>query len=93
MTWRPIRARALAAAGDLAPAEQLAREAVRLADTTDDLNRRARAQRSLAEVLAAAGRPGDAASALQRAIELYEEKGNLAAVARLRALRAELAPA
>jgi hypothetical protein len=78
MMWRPIRARIRAHRGEFGIAEELAREAVALADMTDDLNRRAKTQRDLGDVLRLGGNACDAASAFARALELYEEKGNLA---------------
>jgi cytochrome c-type biogenesis protein CcmH/NrfG len=44
----------------------------------------------LAEALRAQGRPGEAAAALDRALRLYEEKGNLVSAARVRAALAHL---
>ena len=69
----------------------MAREAVRLAESTDGLNRRAKAERDLAEVLQLAGRLEEAGAALNRAIELFEEKGNIVSAGRTRAQRGELA--
>jgi DNA-binding SARP family transcriptional activator len=84
LLWRPIRARVSAHRGELDDAERLALEGVALADSTDDLNRRARARRELAEVLRLAGKQREASAASQHAIELYEQKGNLAGAARVR---------
>jgi hypothetical protein len=42
---------------------------------------------ALAEVLAAAGRPAEAADTTAEALQLFEEKGNSAAVARVRTER------
>jgi DNA-binding SARP family transcriptional activator/tetratricopeptide (TPR) repeat protein len=91
MMWRPIRARVHARRGELAIAEELAREAVALADATDDLNRRAKMQRDLGDVLRLAGNARAAASTFARALELYEQKGNLAGASRVRAFQEELA--
>jgi hypothetical protein len=57
-------------------AERLAREAVYLAGKTDQLDSRAEAHLDLAEVLLLGGRGRDAEHELERAISLYEEKGN-----------------
>jgi hypothetical protein len=70
--WRIARARAL---GD----EQLARQAVRLAEPTDYPDLKARAFLALGDVAR------DAVSR-QRAVAEYERKGNLVAAARLVAL-------
>ena len=95
-TWRQVQALVHTSRGDLAKAEALADEAVRLIDSTDGLNYQADARCDLAEVLIAAGRTDEAAEALEQALERYERKMNLAMVARVRprlkALREE-APA
>lgn len=74
--WRSVRAIALARRGDADEAERLARQAVYLADKTDQLDSRAEARVDLAEVLGLGGRSGEAARELDRAITLYREKGN-----------------
>jgi DNA-binding SARP family transcriptional activator len=84
MMWRPIRARLHARRGDFVIAEQLAREAVKLAEASDDLNRRAKAQRDLGEVLHLAGDDDESRRAIERALDLYEKKGNLVGVAMAR---------
>jgi len=74
--WRSIRAIALARRGDPEEADRLAREAVYLADETDQLDSRAEARVDLAEVLRLGGRHGEAGRELDRAILLYRKKGN-----------------
>jgi class 3 adenylate cyclase/tetratricopeptide (TPR) repeat protein len=74
--WRSIRGIISARGGDIAEAEQLARDAVNLADKTDQLDSRAEARLDLAEVLRLDGRRREAARALGHAIDLYREKGN-----------------
>jgi class 3 adenylate cyclase/tetratricopeptide (TPR) repeat protein len=91
MMWRPVRARIHARRDEFGIAERLAREAVALADSTDDLNRRAKAQRDLGEVLRLAGNGSDAAFAFERALEIYEQKGNLVGVTQVRSLQEQLA--
>jgi class 3 adenylate cyclase/tetratricopeptide (TPR) repeat protein len=73
---RAVHAIVLARRGELEQAERLAREAVDLADQTDQLDSRAEAHVDLAEVLRHGGRQGEAARELERAIWLYKEKGN-----------------
>ena len=79
--------------GQIAKAEvrsgdrMLAGEAVRLAESCDGLNRRAKAHSDLGEVLQRAARINHADVAFDRAIELYEQKGNVVGAARTRALR------
>ena len=52
---------------------------------TEFLNLHADALLVLAEVLRLAGRAGEAAAALEEAIELYERKGNVVSAAKARA--------
>jgi predicted ATPase len=77
--WRRVQARVLARRAEVAAAEALAREAVRIAATTDFLNCRADAVLDLAEVLDAAGRRGEAEVTAFEALRLYEQKGNAVA--------------
>jgi class 3 adenylate cyclase len=74
--WRSIRAIALARRGEADEAERLARHAVYLVGKTDQLDSRAEAHVDLAEVLRLAGRAGEATLELERAVVLYQEKGN-----------------
>jgi class 3 adenylate cyclase/tetratricopeptide (TPR) repeat protein len=78
---RAVRAEIAAARGDLDMALQLAAEAVDVAGLTDFTMDHADATRSLAEVLAVAGRSSDAAAANERATTLYKAKGAVSAVA------------
>jgi tetratricopeptide (TPR) repeat protein len=96
IAWRSVRAKALAQERELQQAELLAQEAVALAQETDGLDLHGDALLDLAEVLRASGRPSDAVAAAERALSLYERKGNLVSAARaraaLRALTAGSAP-
>jgi class 3 adenylate cyclase/tetratricopeptide (TPR) repeat protein len=83
VAWRRVRAKLEARRGELAEGERLAREAVEWAARTDRLIDRAAVHADLAEVLRLAGRDEEAAAALDEAIRLHEQKGNLAARARL----------
>ena len=85
--WRGTRARALALRGELEPAESLARAAVELAEQGDDLNLHADRLMDLAEVLRLAGRIEEADAAVDKAVALYEAKGNLASAARAHSAR------
>jgi class 3 adenylate cyclase/tetratricopeptide (TPR) repeat protein len=84
MLWRQVQARVLANRGEYVEAEQLGREAVEIGELTDALSSQGDALCDLAEVLAAAGRREEAAAALERALERYERKKNLALVAQVR---------
>jgi tetratricopeptide (TPR) repeat protein len=74
--WRSARARAAARQGRSGEAERFAREAVGLAAETDAIGLNADALASLGAVLLGQGRGDESASALQKALELYEAKGN-----------------
>ncbi len=89
--WRWLRARVLAGRGELASAEELAREAVVLAERTDFSNQRADALAALGGVLAKRGRMDDAQDAIAGALALLDRKGNTVAAERLRAELALLA--
>jgi tetratricopeptide (TPR) repeat protein len=82
--WRGPRAKALARRGQRRQAEQLAREGVRLAETTDFLNLCGNALVDLADVLRLARRREESASALRQAVKLFAKKGNVVAAARTR---------
>jgi len=77
--WRSTRARVLAEGGDHAAADELAREAVQLAEPTDFPDLKARALLSRASVQAAAGHAAEAGELRQRARRLYAGKGNVVA--------------
>jgi DNA-binding SARP family transcriptional activator len=87
MAWRGVRAKVLAARGELAEAERLAREGVAFADRSDLLNMAGDAHFDLAIVLVAAGKTSDAASELEAAAALYRRKGNVASLGRVDSYR------
>jgi class 3 adenylate cyclase/tetratricopeptide (TPR) repeat protein len=86
VAWRVTRSKLCARRGDVEGGERLAREAVERADETDWPSLRGAARTSLAEVMLAAGRAGEAAEAGREALEIYEAKGNVAAAAQVREL-------
>jgi class 3 adenylate cyclase/tetratricopeptide (TPR) repeat protein len=88
-----VRGRLLARRGELAEARRLAEEAVALAEPTDYLDLRGEALTALAEVLHSCGLPLEEARALQAAVSIYEQKGNLVSAARARSLGARLGAA
>jgi len=88
--WRQVRAHLLASRGEHDEAERLAREAVALVETTDMLNWHGRALTGLAEVCVLVGNADEARGQLERALDLYELKGNLVAVTRVRGRLEEL---
>ena len=91
--WRSGRAKIRARRGDLTEAETLAREAVALADKTDLLNTQGDTLADLAAVLALAGQPAEAASALEQAAAQFERKGNLVSLERVRTMARDLGSA
>jgi class 3 adenylate cyclase len=84
MLWRQVQALVHAHRKQPTDAERLAREAVEIAERTDGLNSQGDALCDLAEVLITAGRSGEAAAALEQALDRYERKENLAMVAQVR---------
>ncbi len=81
--WRQVQARVHAHRGEHTEAERLAREAIEIVEQTDMLNMHGDAYWDLGEVLASSGRGGEAAAALEQALDRYERKRNLAMVAQL----------
>jgi class 3 adenylate cyclase/tetratricopeptide (TPR) repeat protein len=79
------RARIAARSGKNADALELARTALELAARIRMPNYEARVWLALAEVQRAAGNQAEADEAVERALELYDRKGNIAAAARVRA--------
>jgi tetratricopeptide (TPR) repeat protein len=77
------RGRLAARDGDFDEALRLVRLAIEVAERSSYFNYRARVWLALAEVSRAAGDGANADAALAQALELYEAKGNVAAVARL----------
>jgi tetratricopeptide (TPR) repeat protein len=88
--WRSARARVLAGSGAAPEGERLAREAIALAEQTDDVNMHADTLVDLAVVLVADGRPDEAADVLDQTIRLYEGKGNVVGAEAARQRRREL---
>jgi predicted ATPase/class 3 adenylate cyclase len=90
--WRVVRAAILARRGDLEEAEEVAREAVALAERSDFLNHRAQALVVLGTILGRREGSEAAREALAAALGLYEQKGNLVAAARVRSTLAPSPP-
>ena len=85
VVWRRVRAKVMARQGRVDDAEDLAREAVSISESTDFLNTHADALVDLADVHRRAGRLDEARTAAARGLALYEEKGNQVAAERTRA--------
>jgi tetratricopeptide (TPR) repeat protein len=88
--WRTTRGKVLAQRHDFEQAESLAREAVAISERTDDLAQRGRALLDLAEVLELAQRNEEAARLVDRALDLFEQKGNVVLAQETRKLLARL---
>ncbi|HEU4864673.1 MAG TPA: adenylate/guanylate cyclase domain-containing protein [Actinomycetota bacterium] len=81
-----VLARVRAREGDRAAAEDLIGEAVDIVERTDFLFDRGTVQLDRAEVMELLGRDTEARGARERALELFEEKGDLVSAARTRSL-------
>ena len=74
--WTRVRAKALAARGEIGQAEALARQAVEVAAGAEFLDDAALGWLGLAEILRNAGDP-EAGAAATEALALFERKGNV----------------
>jgi tetratricopeptide (TPR) repeat protein len=90
MAWRGVRAKVLAAKGELAEAERIATEAIAYADRSDLLNMAGDAHVDLGIVLEAAGKRSLAVAQFESAEELFRRKGNVASLERVARTRASL---
>jgi class 3 adenylate cyclase/tetratricopeptide (TPR) repeat protein len=81
-SWRSVRAKLLAQRGAFEEAEQLAREAARLVETTDALNQQGEVYSCLAEVRSLAGHSEEATQAWAQAARRFSKKGNIVSAAR-----------
>jgi tetratricopeptide (TPR) repeat protein len=88
--WRQVRAKVFARRGGHAEGERLAREAVAIGEGTEMLDVQGDAYADLAEVLLLVGKPYEAATALEQALERYERKGNVVSAQRAQKRLAEL---
>jgi len=75
--WRSVRAKCIAKRGKRTEALGIARESVRLVESTDALDLRRHTLMSQAEVCRLAGRTTEAQTALHEAIRAAQQKGNL----------------
>ena len=84
-----MKAKALARRGELEPDERLARDAIAFVEQSDFLPFHAEALLDLAEILLLAGRAEEKPPVLEKAVRLWEEKGNVVAAEKTRAALAE----
>ena len=82
--WRAARARILSAKGAHEEAVQVAREAVALVEPIDLLPLKALVYDAFGDAHAGAGHIDEGAGALEQAIALHEQKGNVVSAARSR---------
>ena len=88
--WRQAHAKVLASRGEHVAAEQHAREALAISESTQDLHGQADAYVTLGEVLMLGNRPDEAATAFEQARERYAQKGSLVMADRVGARLDEL---
>jgi tetratricopeptide (TPR) repeat protein len=89
--WRRVRAKVLAHLGRFDEALRFATEAVNLARSSDDLEKRGKALIDLATVLDVAGKSKDAVPIIREAMETFERKGTVVMTKAARARLEELA--
>jgi tetratricopeptide (TPR) repeat protein len=89
-SWRSVEAKLLTREGRIDDAVRLIREAVQLAETTDEFLLRWLLCWDRADVAIAAGDPREARAALEQAVERAEHKGAVVLVDRARRRLAEL---
>jgi class 3 adenylate cyclase/tetratricopeptide (TPR) repeat protein len=87
---RTVNAKVLARRGELAAAEELAREAIAFVEQSDFLPAHAEALMDLAEILRLADRPEEAVPVLIDALRLHRLKGNVVSATRVSAQLDEL---
>jgi tetratricopeptide (TPR) repeat protein len=90
MLWRQAKAKVLARRNEPVEAERLAREAIAIGAETEMPDSLGDAHSDLGEVLILGGRADEARADFERALALYERKGNLVMAGRVNARLREL---
>jgi tetratricopeptide (TPR) repeat protein len=90
-SWRAIRAKLRAQAGDVDEGTKLGFEALRIVERTDALTQHGEVLLDLAAALSMADRSGDAADCVEGALMLFASKENVASAGKARALLSEFA--
>ena len=85
---RTVKAKVLARRGASEAAQNLASEAIAYIEDSDFIPVHAQALMDLEEVLRLGGRPSEGVPILDRAVRLWEQKGNVVAAAHARARKA-----
>jgi DNA-binding SARP family transcriptional activator len=80
VNWRSLTGKVHAAQGAVDEGETLVLDALALVETTDALSHRGAVHLDVASVLSSAGRHREAARRIEKALELFEAKENLACV-------------
>ncbi len=88
--WRIAKARVLSRGGEHDEALELLHDARELAEPTDFIGMQAYLYDVLGEALTRTGRTSEAEAAVERAIALHEQKGNVVSAARSRTVLSEL---
>jgi tetratricopeptide (TPR) repeat protein len=88
--WRAVEAKLLARREELDEAETVARQGTEFVNRSDELDTQAHVHLALVEVHRLAGRTEDAVRALDDAMALFEQKGNVVMTERSRVLREAL---
>jgi tetratricopeptide (TPR) repeat protein len=83
--WRCVRAKLFARADRFEEAEMLALDSVSIIGRSDDTDSQAQALMDLAEVLTLAAKPHEALPAVEQALLLFDQKGNVVAAAEAKA--------
>jgi DNA-binding SARP family transcriptional activator len=91
VSWRSLAGKLLAQEGLMDEADRLVLEALEIVETTDALSHQADVLLDVAAVRSRARRYAEAAGPIERALELFEAKGNLASVRLAQSRLAELA--
>jgi len=82
--WRRVRAKLLAREGAFTEAEALGRDALELVHDTDMVDASGLVLMDLAEVYSLSGEPEKRAESLAKALELFEQRGDLVYAERAR---------
>jgi len=92
-SWRAIRAKLEAQAGNLEEAAKLGFEALQIVERTDALTQHGEVLLDLAQVLSLANRLEEAADRIESALRLFTRKGNVSSADRARTLLSAIAVA
>ena len=92
-SWRAIRAKLEAQAGNLEEGAKLGFEALEIVEQTDALTQHGEVLLDLAQVLSLANRLEEAVDRVESALELFSQKGNVSSADRAQTLLSAIAVA